>query len=605
MQDSATYSPEDNKLRLYPASRLAPEAYARVKAAGFHWAPKQGLFVAPMWTPEREDLLIELCGEVGDEDTSLVSRAEARAERFEDYSEARAEDASRARDAVSAITHNIPMGQPILIGHHSERHARKDAEKIENGMRRAVKMWEQSQYWQSRAAGAIHAAKYKELPSVRARRIKGLESDLRKQEKYRDEAAMWLHLWTECANEPDADLQMGAAVRLAGMCYFHLPRKDGDRPDFNQQPTADVALGNLYPNLYAPRTLAEVLAVALDTYPRRVARAERWIGHYQNRLAYERAMLAESGGTEADKTKPEKGGGCRCWASPRGGWSYIQKANKVSVTVLDSWGPGRPTFTRTIPFDKLQGIMSAAAVAQARADGVLIEAADGTGYALRETPTPEPEAPEQPTVTPEPDNTSADIDAMRQTLRAGGVEVVTANQLFPTPPEVARQMVQTAEQMGGSIAGLRVLEPSAGTGNLIRAAIGAATGFDCLRVVAVEINPSLCAGLRTMREKSAYANGDSFEIRQADFLECNGDLGRFDVVLMNPPFENGSDIKHIRHALTMLKPGGRLVAICANGPRQNEQLKPLASSWEVLPPNTFAGTGVSAVMLAIPAQRSE
>jgi len=37
---------------------------------------------------------------------------------------------------------------------------------------------------------------------------------------------------------------------------------------------------------------------------------------------------------------------------------------------------------------------------------------------------------------------------------------------------------------------------------------------------------------------------------------------------MNPPFENGADIKHIQHAMKMLKPGGRLVAICANGPRQ-------------------------------------
>jgi hypothetical protein len=69
---SASYSPEDNKLRLYPFARLDKETYDRVKAAGFSWAPKQELFVAPMWTPQREDLLLALCGEIGDEDTSLV-----------------------------------------------------------------------------------------------------------------------------------------------------------------------------------------------------------------------------------------------------------------------------------------------------------------------------------------------------------------------------------------------------------------------------------------------------------------------------------------------------------------------------------------------------
>jgi hypothetical protein len=80
-------------------------------------------------------------------------------------------------------------------------------------------------------------------------------------------------------------------------------------------------------------------------------------------------------------------------------------------------------------------------------------------------------------------------------------------------------------------------------------------------------------------------------------------LGRFDAVLMNPPFENASDIAHIFHAAQFLKPGGRLVAICANGSRQNAKLKPWAEAsggiWEELPPNTFAasGTGVNVALL--------
>ena len=48
---TATYSPDDNKIRLSASQRLDPDTYARVRAAGFIWAPKQGLFIAPMWTP--------------------------------------------------------------------------------------------------------------------------------------------------------------------------------------------------------------------------------------------------------------------------------------------------------------------------------------------------------------------------------------------------------------------------------------------------------------------------------------------------------------------------------------------------------------------------
>src|SRR3984893_3598684 len=103
---TATYSPEDNKLRLYAPARLDAETYGRVKAAGFIWAPKQDLFVAPMWTPSREDLLIELAGEIEDEDRSLVDRAEERADRSIDYEDSRIQDAQRPHDDVHRIADN-------------------------------------------------------------------------------------------------------------------------------------------------------------------------------------------------------------------------------------------------------------------------------------------------------------------------------------------------------------------------------------------------------------------------------------------------------------------------------------------------------------------
>ena len=81
---TATYSPDDNKLRLSSATRLDRDVYDRVKAAGFSWAPKQDQFIASMWTPARADLCVELAGEIGDEDSSLIDRAEDRADRLDD-----------------------------------------------------------------------------------------------------------------------------------------------------------------------------------------------------------------------------------------------------------------------------------------------------------------------------------------------------------------------------------------------------------------------------------------------------------------------------------------------------------------------------------------
>jgi hypothetical protein len=115
---------------------------------------------------------------------------------------------------------------------------------------------------------------------------------------------------------------------------------------------------------------ADAAAIAIPHHQRVILRAERWIAHYTNRIEYKRAMLADAGGTVTDKTGPEKGGACRCWASPRGGWSYIQKVNKVSVSLLDSFGHG--SFTRTIRFDELKAVMTAAEVQAKRDAGLLM-----------------------------------------------------------------------------------------------------------------------------------------------------------------------------------------------------------------------------------------
>jgi phospholipid N-methyltransferase len=577
MNHTATYSPEDNKLRLYPAFKLDKSDYERVKAAGFKWAPKQELFVAPMWTPAREDLLLELCDEIGDEDTSLADRAESRADRFEDYSSNNAQRANQAHKSVSAICDNIPFGQPILIGHHSERHARKDAERIENGMRKAVKLWDTAEYWKSRAAGAVRAAKYKELPAVRARRIKGLEADKRKQERNLQEAQKFLDLWSKDG------LTFERAKAIAN--YDHISKCFL----LSEYPAAEgvhayEGMQSLWSALEGGRITAEqAREIAVASHSRYIPHCLRWLDHYVNRIAYERVMLNEAGGIETDKVKPEIGGAVRTLWGPRGGWAYIIKVNRVTLTIRHQWNDGGRIFNHNEPLDKIREVMSKAQVEEARQDGRLTETNNGIGFWLAESP----KEPATPKAQTKPETTA--FDAMRESLRAG-VQIVTAPQLFPTPRALAERVAKIADVKPGH----RVLEPSAGTGALLGAIGGRmfAHNPEAGAVSAVEINQSLADRLR-----------QEFPLTHVicdDFLKCNGDLGAFDRIVMNPPFANADDIKHIKHALTMLKPGGRLVAICANGPRQREALSHLGT-WEDLPPGSFAtsGTNVNAALLVV------
>ena len=584
---TATYSPDDNKLRLYAATRLSKADYDRVKAAGFRWAPKQDLFFAT-WSPSGEDLCLEFAGEIDDEDKTLTDRAEERADRFETYGEKRLAEAESVKRSVDRIADGIPFGQPILVGHHSERRARKDAERIQNGMAKAVKLWETSEYWQSRAAGALRHAKYKELPGVRARRIKTLEADLRKQQRGKAEAEKWLRLW----NTPD--LSLAKARHIANFCWLTVVRPTTEYPGGWR--AYEVLKDDAERYARCPAyTVEQVQAVAREVYPKTIARHDRWIKHYENRLAYERAMLGETGGIATDQKKPEKGGACKCWASRRDGWSYIVKVNKVSVSVLDNWGNGGNNFTRIMPFDKIRDIKTAAEVQEYRDTESLIEFGDKTGFVLTGTPA-EPPTPQ------EPDAKAQEFLALKEQAKQG-VEIVAVDQLFVTPKELAERVIDAADIQPGQ----RVLEPSAGTGALLSAALpwnGAGfTGNPAAgETVAVEINQRLADVLR-----SEYPTTD---VRCGDFLHCNGDLGKFDRVVMNPPFSDQADIEHVTHALKFLKPGGKLVAIMSAGVTFREDRKAsdfraliwgMGGTIEELPEDSFkqSGTSVRTVLVEV------
>lgn len=273
---TASYSPEDNKLRLYSVARLNAELYARVREAGFIYAPKQELFVAPMWTPQRAALLEELCGEIGDEETSLEERAGMRASRFGGYTESRTRDAEQASKAVDAIASHIPMGQPILVGHHSERRARRDAERIESNMRKAVKMWETAEYWKDRARGVISHANYKDKPGVRMRRIKGLGADLRKYQKEIETAERKLLLWTA----PDKELTLKRALGIMGLSYGLY--------DYAKR----VESGEVTPE--------EARTTCVANLNKIIAHYVKWRNHTDMRIAYETELLNAQGHSMPD-----------------------------------------------------------------------------------------------------------------------------------------------------------------------------------------------------------------------------------------------------------------------------------------------------------------
>jgi phospholipid N-methyltransferase len=163
---------------------------------------------------------------------------------------------------------------------------------------------------------------------------------------------------------------------------------------------------------------------------------------------------------------------------------------------------------------------------------------------------------------------------------------------FPTPPEIVAKMIDRAD-VG---AGMAVLEPSAGTGNILDAI--RANHPEHVSLACYEVSHRL-RGILSMK---GYAPKDDFTDDEPAPI--------FDRVLMNPPFENGQDMAHVRRAFEWLKPGGRLIAIMSPGPfwrsdrkavEFREWFDSMGGEREDLPEGSFkaSGTGVATVLVEV------
>ncbi|MBN8865866.1 MAG: methyltransferase [Sphingobacteriales bacterium] len=121
---------------------------------------------------------------------------------------------------------------------------------------------------------------------------------------------------------------------------------------------------------------------------------------------------------------------------------------------------------------------------------------------------------------------------------------------FPTPPDLIERMLDMADLQFNQT----ILDPSAGKGDILDAVLKRFPGKNPL-LFAFEVNDTLRDILHL---KTHGLEGD-------DFLASKPENMTYDRIIMNPPFENGQDIAHVTHALTMLRPGGRVVAVVGNG----------------------------------------
>ena len=119
---------------------------------------------------------------------------------------------------------------------------------------------------------------------------------------------------------------------------------------------------------------------------------------------------------------------------------------------------------------------------------------------------------------------------------------------YPTPEGVINTMM-----LGEDILGKTILEPSAGSGNIVKWLKRNGAG----EVIACEKDPHL----------RKLLDGECNLIAE-DFLSVTSEqVSHIDYIVMNPPFSNGT--KHIKHAFDIAPAGCTIIALCNTSNLQN------------------------------------
>lgn len=173
-------------------------------------------------------------------------------------------------------------------------------------------------------------------------------------------------------------------------------------------------------------------------------------------------------------------------------------------------------------------------------------------------------------------------------LIESGSLTVEKDGFFETPESIVHRMLELAPLPTYPVF---VLEPSAGKGAIVRVLLELDKGLHAYALV--EKNAQRARYLRETFKTGCF-------VYEMDFLDFK--RGQYARVYMNPPFEEGQDIDHVRHAYDLLAPTGILVAVMGEGTffrgdrratMFREWLEAAGGESEKLPEGSFKSSGTN------------
>jgi hypothetical protein len=166
---------------------------------------------------------------IGRED--YQERKEDRISRYEERAAVARGEASARRRRAGDIGGAIPLGQPILVGHHSEKRHRADVEKIETNMRKSVEESEKADYYEGKALAASNS---RAISGDNPEAVKLYQDKLVKLEAAQERM--------KAINKAFA--KGNEALKALGLTNEQIEKMKSDMPSYEKKPYPAWALSN-------------------------------------------------------------------------------------------------------------------------------------------------------------------------------------------------------------------------------------------------------------------------------------------------------------------------------------------------------------------------
>lgn len=239
----------------------------------------------------------------------------AKAERLTDWAGKRSARSAAGFASARRVADGIPLGQPILVGHHSERRHRRDIARIDAGMRAGVENERKANEMSARAENIIAAADaaiYNDDPDA----VEALTAKLARLEAERERVKVVNKMirkrgLADCLAELTAD-ESRELLKLVQVCpyhhadtrgypAYHLSNLGGNITRTRQRL---AALGGAAPAVPPPPAAGDTATARAGltvtpgmTTPSRPGKQPRPVWTVRGNLAFWRPLLTRLGGS--------------------------------------------------------------------------------------------------------------------------------------------------------------------------------------------------------------------------------------------------------------------------------------------------------------------